>query len=254
MIRTVFVVVVTFMYIFLTGPPGLLWAYLTGSARLLYLAGRGGAHMALCLGGMRVRVYGREKLDRDKPCVYVVNHTSIIDPVVVWGWIPHDAAGLGKKEFFRLPILGRACKMAGFISVDRQNPELRVKAGAEAAEWIRERGKTYVVFAEGTRSRDGRLKQFKKGAAIMAISAQADIVPVAVTGCYALWPKGRWFFRPGTVQMHFLDPISTLGMTFEDKERLTHECRRRIAEHLRAIDPDLVDDSVPAEMTAEMRP
>ena len=94
-----------------------------------------------------------------------------------------------------------------------------------------------MIFGEGTRSRDGRLGPFKKGAAIIAIAAGVDIIPIAVHGGFALWPKGRRFFRPGRVELHFLDPISTAGMTLEDKERLTGIVRARIAERLRQIDP-----------------
>lgn len=227
----------TFLYIFIFGPPALLIAFVSRSARILYIVGRGGARMAFFLGGMSLEVHGRTELTgHAKARVYVPNHESIIDPVVVFLNIPEDVAALGKKEFFRLPILGRACKMAGFVVVDRQNPEQRVKAREEAIRLMKEKGRSFLVFAEGTRCRDGRLRPFKKGAAIMAIEAQAEIIPIAVHGGFALWPKGRWHFRPGPVQVHFLEPISTAGMTLDDKDRLTEECRARISAYLARID------------------
>lgn len=237
MIRTVFVVSVTFLYIFVVGIPALIWAFLSGNCRVLYLVGRAGARLSFFLGGMTLDVYGREKLDPSKPCVYIPNHESIIDPVVVFKEIPHDVVALAKKEFFRLPVLGRACRLAGFVSVNRADPEQRRVASLQASRLAREQVKSFVVFGEGTRSRDGRLGAFKKGGAIIAIEAQVPVVPVAVYGGYALWPKGKKFFRPGPVQLHFLDPIDTTGMTFADKDRLTLECRARIAACLRSIDP-----------------
>lgn len=245
MIRTILVVGTTFLYIFLVGGPAVLIAALTGRTRILYLVGRFGARMAFWMGGMTVEVHGREKADPARTYIYVVNHESIIDPVVVFTAIPHDAAALGKKEFFRLPVLGRACLMTGFIPVERQNPEQRVKAASEALEWIRDRGKSYIVFPEGTRSSDGRLRAFKKGAAIMAIGAKVEVLPIAVHGGYGLWPKGRWYFKPGHLQMHFLDPIPTAGMTQDDKDRLTLLLRERIADRLRQIDPTLQLDDEP---------
>ncbi|MBI2838981.1 MAG: 1-acyl-sn-glycerol-3-phosphate acyltransferase [Acidobacteria bacterium] len=237
MIRTIFVVGLTFVYIFIFGPPALLISFVSGSARVLYIVGRAGAKMAFFLGGMSLEVYGHRELPVPaRARVYVPNHESIIDPVVVFLNIPEDIAALGKKEFFRLPILGRACRMAGFVVVDRQNPEQRVKAREKAIRLMKEKGRSFLVFAEGTRSTDGRLRPFKKGAAIMAIEAQAEIVPIAVHGGFALWPKGRWYFRPGPVQVRFLDPISTDGMTLDDKDRLTEECRSRIAACLARID------------------
>lgn len=230
----------TFLYIFIFGPPALLIAFVSRSARILYIVGRGGARMAFFLGGMSLEVHGRTELTgHAKARVYVPNHESIIDPVVVFLNIPEDVAALGKKEFFRLPILGRACKMAGFVVVDRQNPEQRVKAREEAIRLMKEKGRSFLVFAEGTRSTDGRLRPFKKGAAIMAIEAEAEMIPIAVHGGFALWPKGRWHFRPGPVQVHFLEPISTAGMTPDDKDRLTEECRSRICACLARIDSRL---------------
>ncbi|MEW6367955.1 MAG: lysophospholipid acyltransferase family protein [Acidobacteriota bacterium] len=246
MIRTVLVVAITFLYIFVTGPPVLLVTYLTRSTRLLYMVGRTGIRMALRLGGMTTEAHGREKVDPSKACVYVVNHESIIDPLLLYAHLPHDCAGLGKKEFFRLPVLGWACRMAGFVVVDRQNPEQRMKVAPEAVKRIKERGRAFLVFGEGTRSRDGRLGVFKKGAAIIAIQAQVNIVPVAVYGGFALWPKGRKFFKPGHLRIFFLDPISTAGMTIDDRDRLTATCRERIADCLRRIDPDLVPDDAAA--------
>jgi len=246
MIRTVLVVTLTFLYIFLVGPPALLIAYLIRSARPLYSAGKLGTRVAMRLGGMTLEVNGRERIDVRKPCIYVPNHESLLDPVVVLGRVPHNAAALAKKEFFRLPILGRVCRVCGFIPVDRQNPERRMQAVNDAVRMITEKRQSYVVFGEGTRSRDGRLGPFKKGAAIMAISAHVDMIPVVVHGGHALWPKGRLFFRPGHVRLEFLDPLPTLGMTMLDKERLTDECRSRILERLRDIDPDYPGDVLDA--------
>ncbi len=237
MVRTIFVVSITFLYIFLAGPPVILISVLTGSPRILFVAGRFGIRIAIRLGGVKLDVHGREKIDRSTPYIYVSNHQSLIDPIVIFQQVPHDAAALAKKEFFKLPILGWVCRLAGFVPVDRQSAEKRVQASNEAIRRAKEKRRSFVIFGEGTRSRDGRLGPFKKGAAIIAIAAGVDIIPIAVHGGFALWPKGRRFFRPGRVELHFLDPISTAGMTLEDKERLTGIVRARIAERLRQIDP-----------------
>jgi 1-acyl-sn-glycerol-3-phosphate acyltransferase len=141
---------------------------------------------------------------------------------------------LAKKELFRIPILGPAMRMHGFVPVDRQNRERAVQAVEEAVVKLRE-GRSFIAFPEGTRSRDGRLQLFKKGVFVMAIKAAAPIVPVSVSGSSRIMQKGKAAIQPGTVRITVHEAISTEGLTIDDRDALSRQVRKAI---MNGLEPD----------------
>jgi 1-acyl-sn-glycerol-3-phosphate acyltransferase len=138
---------------------------------------------------------------------------------------------LAKKEFFRIPILSLGMRLAKFVPVDRSDREAAIASVDTAVDCLRE-GFSFAIFAEGTRSSDGRLRQFMKGAAVMAIDAQVPIVPVSIVGTYKLMKKGAWSIRPGIVTIRFGDPISTKGYEYEQRNELIAHVRDAVAKGL----------------------
>ena len=138
---------------------------------------------------------------------------------------------LFKSEFLKVPILGRGARMAGFIPVERRNPEQSQQAVEQAAVALT-RGESFLVFPEGTRSRTGEMQPFKKGGFIMAIKAQVPVVPVAIEGGREAMAKGSAVIRPVTVRVGIGRWIDTAGMTFEDRDRLVAAARAEIARML----------------------
>jgi 1-acyl-sn-glycerol-3-phosphate acyltransferase len=132
-----------------------------------------------------------------------------------------------------MPILGRAAPLAGFIAVERGNPEQSQAAVDRAAESVAA-GHSFLVFPEGTRSRSGALLPFKKGGFIMAIRAQAPIVPVAIRGGRAAMVKGSRLIRPVRVDVRIGTPIETAGMTIDDRDRLIDAARGQIEDLIAA--------------------
>jgi 1-acyl-sn-glycerol-3-phosphate acyltransferase len=132
--------------------------------------------------------------------------------------------GLVKKEFFRIPVLGRAMLQCGFIPVDRKSRAHAVQA-IEAAVKSLAAGRSFMVFPEGTRSRDGRLQPLKKGAFVMAIQAQVPIVPISVSGSSKIMPKGRFVIRPGVVGITIHDAIPTQGCSMADRPEIMERTR-----------------------------
>jgi 1-acyl-sn-glycerol-3-phosphate acyltransferase len=232
MIRSIITIGVTFAYILLLGPPLLLYAALTGNTDPLYGASIAGARMVLWLAGARVTVQGGEKIPRGRAVVFMPNHQSNMDSPVLFTNAP-PVLGLAKKEFFRVPVLGRVMARRGFIPVERANRERAIAAVEEAVRSL-QAGHSFVAFPEGTRSRDGRLQTFKKGVFVMAIKAGAPIVPVSISGSRHLMRKGDWRIYSGPVRLRFHDPVSTEGCTLADRARIMVQVREAVLSGLDA--------------------
>jgi 1-acyl-sn-glycerol-3-phosphate acyltransferase len=158
--------------------------------------------------GVAVAVEWAEKLDPGRPYIFAANHQSQFDIFVLQGFLGVDFRWLAKKELFAVPVWGPAMRRAGYIPIDRSRGRKALKSLAEAAEKIGA-GTSVIIFPEGTRSRDGRLQEFKAGAMVLALKAGVPIVPVAIRGTHEILPKGRLLMKPGTVQVRVGRPIET---------------------------------------------
>ncbi len=181
MIRTILVGIGLSLYILLVGPPLLVWTLLTQDPEAIYGAGIGGVMFFVRAAGVRVRVIGTERIPAG-PCLFAANHTSTLDAPAVVGAIPRRIAILLKESLFRFPIVGQAFRLAGFIPVERGHDSAIVSL--EKATAALRAGQSFLIYPEGTRSEDGRLQKFKKGAVVMAIKAGVPIVPVACSGAH----------------------------------------------------------------------
>jgi 1-acyl-sn-glycerol-3-phosphate acyltransferase len=173
--------------------------------------------------GITAKVTGLEHLEGVGTCVYCCNHTSLVDTLAVAARLPGSIRFVAKRELLRVPFFGWGLRMSGQIPIDRKDHGAAVDAFADAGRALAE-GKSAVVFVEGTRSRDGTLQPFKKGAFVMAIATQRPCVPVYVSGAFQLLKRGGAVPRPGTVEVRIGEAIPTAGMTYEDRDRLRHQC------------------------------
>ncbi len=169
-------------------------------------------------------VEGRERLDPARPVVFVSNHESWVDIWVVLAGLP-GIRFVFKKELSAVPFLGQAINAMGHISIDRGNRSSAFASYDRAAETIRA-GASAVVFVEGTRSRDGKLLPFKKGPFVLAIAAQAPVVPVVCLDTFEKLPKGSVSARPGTVRLRIGDPIPTTGLDYSARDQLASQARQ----------------------------
>ena len=225
--RSIATYVALSLYVLAVGPPGLLIAWLFDQPGLLYVLSHGGVGLALALSGIRYRVAGRERLPRGQAAVYCANHTSNIDAPLLFHILHPRLHMLYKSEFGKMPILGVAAPVAGFVPVERHNPEQSQHAVDQAAQSVAA-GNSFMVFPEGTRSRTGELLPFKKGGFIMAIKAQVPLVPVAIIGGRAAMTKGSRLVRPVVVDVTIGTPIPTTGMTIDDRDALIAMARGQI--------------------------
>lgn len=141
--------------------------------------------------GLRPVWHGRERVDPDTPCIYLANHQSTMDIWLMILLTPPSARFVAKDSLFRIPILGWALSSAGFIPIDRANRNSAMRSLQRAAEKIRA-GRPLVMFPEGTRSRDGSLARFKKGAFHLALQARVPVVPVSLRGTFEALPPGMY--------------------------------------------------------------
>jgi 1-acyl-sn-glycerol-3-phosphate acyltransferase len=186
-----------------------------------------GVRLGLALSGIRFRVAGREHIPRGRAAVYAANHQSNVDPPVLFAAVHPRMHILYKAELQALPVLERAFRYGGFIPVDRRNKEAALRSIDAGAASIRA-GNSFLIFPEGTRSRTADLLPFKKGGFIMAIKAQAPIVPVAVQGGRDSMRKGSWILRPAMVSIRIGEPIESAGFTLQERDRLIAATRARI--------------------------
>jgi 1-acyl-sn-glycerol-3-phosphate acyltransferase len=177
--------------------------------------------------------------------VFCSNHQSNIDPPVLFRALHRRVHILYKQELDALPILARAFRLGGFIPVDRRNKEAAMRAIERGAESIRA-GNSFLIFPEGTRSRTDDLLPFKKGGFIMAIKAQAPIVPVAIRGGRAAMQRGSWLIHPVKTSVRIGVPIETAGMTLDQRDDLIQLARAAIEALIRDDIADAGGVAVPA--------
>jgi 1-acyl-sn-glycerol-3-phosphate acyltransferase len=217
------------LYIAFVGPPALAVAFLTGRTGHVFALGRFGATAVRVLLGLRLEVSGLERVVGDRPTLYCINHRSNVDVVAFEALFPRcpRLRGLYKAEVGKVPVLGRAMLLVGFVPVDRAN-RASAMASVDAAAARLAAGDSFIIAPEGTRARGGEMLPFKKGGFVMAIKAQVPVVPVALHGTAEAMPRGRFWVKPGVVRVEVGEPIPTVGLTLDDRERLMETVRGRM--------------------------
>jgi 1-acyl-sn-glycerol-3-phosphate acyltransferase len=178
--------------------------------------------------GVRVTVRGAEHLEKGGPFVITPNHQSHLDILALLGFLPGRTRFAAKRELWRHPIVGGVLDTLDMVPIDRENPEVAIAALARADG----AAGSLVVFPEGTRSRDGQLREFKKGAFVLAIRAGLPVVPVVCRGTRRLMPRGsRLTVVPGPVELVVEAPIPTAGLGYDDRDALAARVRAVIERH-----------------------
>jgi 1-acyl-sn-glycerol-3-phosphate acyltransferase len=191
------------------------------------------AKSLLAVSFIRVRAEGLEKLDPKGTYVFVGNHASFMDIPAILARLPYQFRFFAKKGLFRIPFLGTHLRRAGHVEVDRSSARASLRSMSEGARMIRERGVSVLLFPEGGRSAEG-LREFKEGAAYIAIRAGVPVVPIVLVGMRRLLPMGSIHIRAGQVSLRVGDPIPVSGLARGDRNELTRRLYDEISRLLEA--------------------
>ena len=187
--------------------------------------------------GARVTYHDPHGALRQSRCIYIANHQSNVDIWVLARVMPFGTRFVAKQELFRIPVLGPAMTAAGFIRINRSNHAEAIRSLTRAAESIRG-GRPLILFPEGTRSKDGKLQPFKKGAFHLATQAGVPVVPVIIRGTFEIMPPGSIRIRSGPVEVFFERPIDLSEMESDRPRDLLNAVQAVIASRLdRTPDP-----------------
>jgi len=180
---------------------------------------------------IKITCHGKEKLLPNQTYVFLSNHQGNFDGPIIVHVTQRDLRALIKQEMMRLPVLSLVLKRLRFVPIDRREPK-KARSGIDQGANLLKEGYSFFAFPEGTRSRDGRLGEFKKGVFIMALKAGTPVVPISIVDSNRIQPPGRYAISPGVVEVIFHDPIPTDKMTLDDRHRLVSMTREAIASAL----------------------
>ena len=208
--------------------PYILFCWLTGARDPLISLGQWAVRLGCRFLRIRVDVSGLENTEPRTPYVLMANHASFLDGPLLASALARPVRIILKKSLFGIPILGLAMAHVGFIAVDRRGAKGGQKSMRTAARLMRERGYSFLLFPEGTRSRDGALQAFRRGGFFLALESRTPILPVTIRGTRELMPKGQWYARKGRVTIVFHPPVSVEGYRPESMGELIEKVRNAI--------------------------
>ena len=184
----------------------------------------------LGIAGVSVVIEGTENLDSSVSCVVVANHESWFDVWALMAWLPINGKFVAKYELTAIPLFGSFLRDCGHVAIDRMNRDTAVRSMRTIVERMNKKILQVIIFAEGTRSADGELQPFKKGPFVLAIEAGVPVVPVSIIGSREIMPKGSFLVSRGEITVRVGEPISVVGLVYEDRDHLREIAQAAVAE------------------------
>ena len=227
MIRTAFILIWVVLTTSFFGVISVIISFFTRTGNPVHIIARIWAQSILMVSRVHVSVQGLSNIEPDKSYIYMANHQSNFDIPVLLGYLPVQFRWLAKAELFKIPVFGRAMLGAGYVKIDRFDQESAFESIKEAARKMKD-GVSVMIFPEGTRSKDGSIRPFKKGGFVMAVDSGVPIVPVVIRGTWSIMAKSSLQINHGQVEMTLAKPIDTTGYSRETKEELMERVRTAI--------------------------
>jgi len=228
-----FVICAVIIYTIILGPAAIIISVFDRSGHCMHYLARYWSRLILFTAGVRVTVLGLENLNPHKQYIIVANHQSLLDIPVTFCYLPLQLRMLAKKELYWIPLFGWAIWMGGHIRLDRSSREQALKVLEKAAEQLRNRDISVMMYPEGTRSSDGTVSKFKSGAFKLALSSGLPIVPVSISGTRFVLPKKSLLIHPGKVAMVIGEaiPVGEKG-SIQDVHILRDKIRTIVVQNL----------------------
>jgi 1-acyl-sn-glycerol-3-phosphate acyltransferase len=185
----------------------------------------------LGVSGVKLDIQGLENINPYEAQVIISNHQGSFDIWAFMGYFPGQFRWVLKKELFRIPFMGLAMRKAGYIGVDRAHPQQAMKDMAQALNCLKQ-GKSVLIFPEGTRSRDGKVAEFKRGGFMLAYKAGVPILPVSISGSFDIMHKGSWLIYPRRIKMVIHPPVAVKDLDKKAKRELPDKMRQMIIKRM----------------------
>jgi 1-acyl-sn-glycerol-3-phosphate acyltransferase len=230
-LRALFLILSAAIYTAILGPPALASCFLDPSRRWPSFFQGLWVDWLLRTNGIHIRLEGMENLKQDQSYILVSNHTSILDIPALISAAPFPVRFLAKKSLLWFPIFGWVLYFSGHILIDRQSAQSALRSLKKAPSLLKE-GISIIVFPEGTRSPDEEVKEFKRGAFLLARHSKFPVVPISIIGTYEMLPRQGWCFWPGTMHIRMGEPIPTRGLSHQESRDLMRRVRETIIENL----------------------
>lgn len=211
------------------GTLAILGSWLPPKGRWVFLMAQLWSRGLLMSSGLRLEVSQGSPIDQGRSYIFMPNHQSLYDIPALIASLPLPAFFLAKRSLFRIPIFGWALAAGGFISIDRHDRSKAKEAFARAVENL-QRGRSTVIFPEGTRSLDGDLLPFERGGFLMALKSCAAIVPAGIQGTLQVRRRDSWKVTPGTIRIAYGSPVETGDYSIRTRKELATVVRSSIAE------------------------
>ena len=220
--------VLVFLILTVLAIPVLLVCALFGLRDAFLAYGRWMMRVGRFILGIDVEAAGLDRLDRGTPYVFMSNHVSFLDGPLLMTVLDRPARVIVKRFVFRIPVLGLGMRFSGYVPLDREGAGAGRRSIARAAQSIKEKRYSFLIYPEGTRSFDGKLLPFRRGGFFLALESGAPIVPVTVQGTCELMPRGKWLVRKGPVRIVFHEPIPMIGYTVKTMGELREKVKAAV--------------------------
>lgn len=229
MIRTTYIILFVVLTTIFWGTTAIIISFFSRTGNPVHIIARIWGRGILFVSRIKVTVNGLANIDPSQSYIFMSNHQSNFDIPVLLAYLPVQFRWLAKAELFKIPIFGRAMRGAGYVKIDRFNQESAFESIREAARKMKN-GVSVMIFPEGTRSRNGNIRPFKKGGFIMAVDSKVPIVPVILQGTWTIMDKSSLRINTGEVSLNIETPIATIGYTRDNKDDLIESVRAVICE------------------------
>jgi 1-acyl-sn-glycerol-3-phosphate acyltransferase len=243
LIRTILTLVIGVLATIIAAPIVIVIAKVKPTAAVIDRIARVWSRIWLLFAGSTIEINGQELVDRNQSYVVVANHLSNLDIMASFLAVPLPIRFLAKKELFKVPLLASAMRAIGIVEVDRQARSAIHEKVNQQARVLVESGRSLIIYPEGTRSRNGRLRRFKKGAFTMAVAGQIPVLPVTIHGSYQAWPPDKPLIHGGKITVVIDPPIPTAGRGREEIGKIAEEARSVIAARFRELGGEVEDQS-----------